>query len=67
MKKSPIRRLSSEEMKRIVGGHMQDPCNGDPFTGRNYAQHHIVPLSGQGGALGQGHKPGTHKGFSICV
>lgn len=40
------------------------PCVGD-HTGREYAQGHIVPLA-HAGILGQGHKPGSHKGFSIC-
>ena len=40
------------------------PC-GESHTGREYAQGHIVPLA-HAGILGQGHKPGSHKGFSIC-
>jgi hypothetical protein len=40
------------------------PCSGD---GRDYAQHHIKPLA-TGGHLGNdGHKPGAHQGFSICL
>ena len=38
---------------------IRGPCNG---SGRDYAEHHIVPLGGQDGALGQGHKPGSHQG-----
>lgn len=40
------------------------PCSGD---GRDYAQHHIKPLA-TGGNLGHdGHVPGTHQGFSVCL
>jgi len=45
------------------------PCNdanGDgSYSGYEYAQNHIVPLANIG-FLGQGHKPGTHHGFSVC-
>jgi hypothetical protein len=50
--------------------HNAGPCNdsdgdGSP-SGYEYAKHHIVPLA-QDGALGNdGHKPGTHQGFSAC-
>jgi len=45
------------------------PCNdangdGSP-SGYEYAHGHIVPLA-HAGALGQGHKPGSHHGFSAC-
>lgn len=45
------------------------PCNdangdGSP-SGYEYAKNHIVPLA-HDGALGQGHKPGAHRGFSVC-
>jgi hypothetical protein len=37
---------------------------GDP--GRSeFAKHHIVVLA-HAGVLGQGHKPGTHRGASDC-
>ena len=40
------------------------PCSGG---GRDYAQHHIKPLA-TGGELGHdGHKPGAHQGFSLCL
>ena len=46
------------------------PCNdtdgdGSP-SGREYATHHIVVLA-EGGMLGgDGHIPGSHRGFSAC-
>jgi hypothetical protein len=45
------------------------PCNdadgnGSP-SGYEYAHNHIVPLA-HDGTLGQGHKPGSHHGFSAC-
>ena len=45
------------------------PCNdadgdGSP-SGYEYAQNHIVPFA-HDGTLGQGHKPGSHQGFSVC-
>jgi hypothetical protein len=51
--------------------HMAPPCNdtnadGSP-SGHEYAQHHIVPMA-KAGALGnEGHKPGAHRGFSVCL
>lgn len=45
------------------------PCfdadgDGSP-SGFEYAKNHIVPLA-HDGVLGQGHKPGSHHGFSLC-
>lgn len=51
--------------------HTAPPCNdtngdGSP-SGHEYAQHHIVPMA-KAGALGNdGHKPGAHHGFSVCL
>lgn len=50
--------------------HQAGPCNdsdGDgEFSGREYAEHHIA-FAAQAGALGNdGHKPGSHQGFSAC-
>lgn len=48
--------------------HPAPPCNDTNMDGRpsghEYAEHHIVPLA-HDGLLGQGHKPGTHRGFSV--
>lgn len=47
------------------------PCNdadgdGKP-SGREYAAHHVSQLA-QSGMLGSdGHQPGTHRGFSLCL
>jgi hypothetical protein len=59
----------------VLGGagtasaHQAGPCNdsdGDGmFSGREYAEHHIVP-GAQSGFIPNQHKPGTHHGFSLC-
>ena len=74
MKKSPIRRLSSEEMKRVVGGDSVAPCFGEGNeVGRHYGQEHISAQAKGGGFIGQLHKPGPlhkdggHHGFSVCL
>lgn len=46
------------------------PCNdtngdGSP-SGAEYAAYHIVPLATTGGLGADGHKPGSHHGFSAC-
>ena len=53
-----------------AAAHQAGPCNdsdGDgAFSGREYAQHHIVP-GAHAGFIGQEHKPGAaHQGFSAC-
>ena len=35
-------------------------------TGANYAKHHISALAKVGGLGNDAHKPGTHRGFSVC-
>ena len=58
--------LMTLAMAMPASAHRTGPCNGD-LTGRDYAQHHIVPFA-TGGDLGNdGHKPGTHQGYSICL
>ena len=44
------------------------PCNEGSGEGNsNYAKHHIV-VHAKNGALGnEGHKPGSHQGFSLCL
>lgn len=51
-----------------VQAHSAPPCNnsGDPGNS-DYAQHHIVALATEGGLGNDGHKPGTHMGFSLCL
>ncbi len=44
--------------------HNVGPCNLVAEAGNSaYAKHHIVPAT-----LGNNaHKPGTHRGFSLCI
>lgn len=53
-----------------ASAHQAGPCNdsdGDgAFSGREYAEHHIVPFA-HDGVLGHDHKPGEHAGFSACL
>lgn len=51
--------------------HTAAPCNdtdGDgSASGAEYARHHIVALATTGGLGDGGHKPGAHRGFSLCL
>lgn len=58
-----------------AAGHVLGPCNdGDEnvasvaagATGRNYAAHHISAMAKEGLLGGDGHIPGSHRGFSAC-
>lgn len=53
-----------------VFAHNAGPCNdtdGDgSSSGAEYAAHHIVALAHEGGLGNDGHKPGSHHGFSLC-
>ena len=49
--------------------HTAPPCNdsdgdGSP-SGYEYAKHHITSMA-HAGMLGHVHKPGAHRGFSVC-
>ena len=47
--------------------HQAGPCNSSDDPGHSeFAKHHIVPFA-HDGTLGQGHKPGTHQGYSTCT
>lgn len=51
-------------------GAQAPPCNdtdgdGSP-SGHEYAQFHITALAHEGMLGAGGHKPGGHKGFSLC-
>lgn len=52
-----------------ASAHFTGPCNdsdGDGMpSGQEYAQHHIAAGAHEG-IIGQGHKPGSHRGFSLC-
>ena len=54
-----------------AAAHSAPPCNdtngdGAP-SGHEYAAHHIRPLALDGALGADGHKPGTHRGFSLCL
>ena len=54
-----------------VAAHSAPPCNdtdgdGSP-SGRDYAAHHIKALATAGELGNGGHKPGLHRGFSLCL
>ncbi len=53
-----------------ASAHFTGPCGEEPgdfsYTGREYATHHIA-AGAHLGIIGQGHKPGTHHGYSFCV
>jgi hypothetical protein len=50
-----------------AAAHQAGPCTPSEEPGHSeFATHHIVPFA-QAGELGNdGHKPGTHRGFSSC-
>ena len=51
-----------------ASAHSAPPCNDTPEPGNSaYAKHHIVALAKDGGLGNDGHKPGTHQGFSLCL
>lgn len=54
-----------------AAAHRTGPCNdsdGDgEFSGREYAEHHIVAFAKAGDLGHEGHKPGDHNGFSACL
>lgn len=54
-----------------ASAHSAPPCNdtdGDgAASGRDYATHHIRPLAMDGALGAGGHKPGAHRGFSLCL
>ena len=63
--------LAAAAVPGVVSAHNAGPCNdtdGDGVpSGHDYAAHHIVAAA-KAGALGNdGHKPGSHMGFSLCL
>ena len=53
-----------------ASAHTAPPCNdangdGNP-SGNEYATHHISAKAKLGEIGGNGHVPGSHKGFSLC-
>jgi hypothetical protein len=53
-----------------AAAHIAGPCedaDGDGMpSGREYAAHHISAMAKEQMIGGDGHKPGTHQGFSAC-
>lgn len=53
----------------VASAHQLGPCNDadedGAFSGQEYAMHHIVQ-GAHDGIIGQVHKPGSHRGFSLC-
>ena len=54
-----------------ASAHTTGPCNDSNedgnFSGREYAEHHISEFAKAGNLGNDAHKPGTHRGFSICL
>ena len=62
-------------MAPAVSAHSLPPCNDGSgnvgsvaggATGALYAKHHISALAKVGGLGNDAHKPGSHRGFSLC-
>jgi hypothetical protein len=45
------------------------PCNDHEgsVSGKSYATHHITEVAKARGMGNEGHKPGSHQGFSVCL
>lgn len=51
-----------------AAAHSAPPCNDSGEPGHSdYATHHIVALAEVGGVGDGGHKPGSHRGYSLCL
>lgn len=51
-----------------ASAHSAPPCNDSGEPGNSdYAQHHIRALALQQGLGNEGHKPGAHQGYSLCL
>jgi hypothetical protein len=51
-----------------VFAHGAPPCNDSGEPGNSdYAKHHISFLAKQGLLGNDGHVPGSHQGFSLCL
>lgn len=49
-----------------AAAHTAGPCGNDGPGNSGYATHHIVPNAHDGNLGNDGHKPGTHRGYSVC-
>jgi hypothetical protein len=60
--------MSSLMVAPALADHNVGPCNDVEEPGNSaYAKHHIVPVAKAQGMGHDGHKPGSHQGFSICL
>ncbi len=53
----------------LASAHQAGPCGvvvPDEPGHSEFARHHIVPFAQEGALGNEGHKPGTHRGFSVC-
>ena len=51
-----------------AAAHNAGPCHDAGGPGHSdYAKHHIVALAQVGGLGNDGHKPGHHMGYSVCL
>ena len=49
-----------------AAAHNAGPCNESGGPGHSdYATHHIVAAAHEGALGNDGHKPGTHRGYSL--
>ena len=58
--------LAAPGVAGTASAHSTGPCNGEG-TGQEYAQHHIKPRATTGLLGSGGHKPGEHRGYSVCL
>lgn len=60
--------IASMTLSLSASAHAAPPCNdsGDPGNS-DYARHHISALAKDGALGNDGHKPGSHRGFSVCL
>ncbi len=51
-----------------AAAHDDGPCNMTGGAGHSdYATHHIVANAHEGTLGNEGHKPGSHRGYSFCL
>jgi len=51
-----------------ASAHITGPCGPDgTFSGAEYAAHHISAMAKEGLLGNGGHKPGSHRGYSLCL
>jgi hypothetical protein len=51
-----------------AAAHNAGPCNDSDGPGHSdYATHHIAAAAHEGALGNDGHKPGSHRGYSACL